>query len=869
MGKLYTLGSPITNTYSVSKNAPLDDRLTVRYIADLTDGEEGGIAALVYKGMVVYVQEDNSLYVYIGASNATWKNKKTGAPMNGGLASNWVKIDSFVDPESFLEYYQEKLGAKILDSTDEFSTIENPFDGQFAYVRDGSEASEDESGLYIYDGGLWVRILTGSGEVSGDYVKREELEDYLKKEVLDDLAKKSDLDGYIKREDLADFLTASDLDDYLKVSELPTNVSDFINDAGYITSTNLRIPAEWNISGSMRDLIDDINDDVTATPGKVYLGTIHLNDLPYSEDESWSGRRLIQGEARIEIMASQGDTGKVINFTLTSTLKPYHWEYTSSWRNEGEWISFLTEHQDISGKADKSDIPTKVSELTNDEGYLKGEDLPDFLTDSDLDIYAKKSDLDDYLKVEELPTNVSDFINDAGYLKSEDLPDFLLASDLEDYVKIEELENYIPKSELEKLAKKSDLDGYVKTADALEFLTAADLEGYAKTEDIPTKVSELANDEGYLKTADLPDFLLASDLEDYVKVEDLENYIPKSELEELARKSDLDGYVKTEDALEFLTASDLDDYLKVSELPTNVSEFINDAGYLKVEDLPDFLLASDLDDYVKVEDLEDYIPKSELEKLATKSDLDGYVKTADAIYFLTGEDLVDYATKDYVDSAVSESSASILTPDGSAPASGTGFSILADDPDGLVEEIYADNGLESGKFYTSRGLNSSDKNGGSDLDVEYITLTNGGTSSIKLNSADDDNWIELNVTDDSLGFSREDVTWVDAEGNEHQMTENPLILPKGSSISFGDKDVDFNGMTETRNDDPTEYIFGDTGSSYNDVDIYTSEPVPTVYAYGDGNQTRLLTDADKDELIDKIDNSSPESISTEEILGLF
>ena len=33
-------------------------------------------------------------------------------------------------------------------------------------------------------------------------------------------------------------------------------------------------------------------------------------------------------------------------------------------------VGYLTEHQDISGKADKSEIPTKVSQLQNDSGYL-------------------------------------------------------------------------------------------------------------------------------------------------------------------------------------------------------------------------------------------------------------------------------------------------------------------------------------------------------------------------------------------------------------------------------------------------------------------------------------------------------------------
>ena len=383
MGKLYTLGSPISNTFSVSKNAPLDDRLTVRYIADLTDGENGGIAALVYKGMVVYVQEDNSLYVYIGASSSTWKHKKTGAPMNGGLASNWVKINSFVAPESFLEYYQEQLGAKILDSAESLNSITNPFKGQFAYVKDDPNTSEDESGLYIYTGQRWMKIFTGN-----------------------------------------------------------------------------------SASGSV----------------------------------------------------------------------------------------------DIS---------------------------------------------------------------------------------------------------------------------------------------------------------------------------------------------------------------------------------------------------------------------------------------------------------------------SVITSDGTVPTSGTGFSIAADAKDALVEETYVDDVLKPNTYYTSRGLSSSDKNGGSDIDYDYIILTNGGESYIQLNSKNDPNWIKLYIADndDSLGFRKEDVTWMDSEG-EHPMIDNPLVLPKETPISFGGKTVDFRGMTETRSDGV--YTFGSDGSNYRDVDIYTSKVLPTVYAYADGTPVRVLTEGDKYELENMISEATDFSpITKEEIRNLF
>lgn len=110
---------------------------------------------------------------------------------------------------------------------------------------------------------------------------------------------------------------------------------------------------------------------------------------------------------------------------------------------------YLTEHQDISGKADKSQIPTKVSDLINDSGYLnkipseyvteteltsKGylTSVPEnYVTDTELsakgylttipDTYAKKVDIPDVsMKADksQIPTKISELINDSGYITS-------------------------------------------------------------------------------------------------------------------------------------------------------------------------------------------------------------------------------------------------------------------------------------------------------------------------------------------------------------------------------------------------------------------------------------------------------------------
>ena len=385
MGKLNNSGSPISKVYSVSLNAPFDTRLTVQNVTDLTDGENGGIASLVYRGMVVYVHQDKSLYIYTGLSSSTWKNKNNGKLINGGDINNWKKIyGEEINPEDYLSYYQEQLGAKVLNSADGLVGIANPFTGQFAYVKDDPNTSEDESGLYIYTGQGWKKIFTGNS---------------------------------------------------------------------------------------------------------------------------------------------------------------------------------------ASGSGDVS---------------------------------------------------------------------------------------------------------------------------------------------------------------------------------------------------------------------------------------------------------------------------------------------------------------SVITTDGTIPGSGTGFSISANDPNAFIEETYVDNGFEPNTYYTSRGLSSSDKNGGNALNTEYIKLTKGGGSYIQLNSADNANWIEISIVDDSLGFGMKDVTWIDSEGVEHQMTESPLVLPKETPISFGDKAVDFKGMTETRSNDDGTYTFGSNGSTYSDVDIYTSNVLPTVYAYADGTPVRVLTEGDRYELENMISEATDFSpITDEQIRRLF
>ena len=225
--------------------------------------------------------------------------------------------------------------------------------------------------------------------------------------------------------------------------------------------------------------------------------------------------------------------------------------------SSGEYITV----KDLSPYAKKSELPTNVSQLTNDAGYLTEH--------QDLSEYAKRSELPT------IPTNVSYFANDAGYLTEH-----------------QDLTAYAKKSDVPtKVSQLTNDEGYLTEHQ--------DLSEYAKTTELPTKVSQLANDAGYLtehqdlseytKTSDLPTKVsqLANDAGYLTQHQSLENYYTKSEtVDKLNEKQDvLDKYVASVNGYSgvvTLTATDihaLPDTTVIPTVPKIVSAFTNDADY--------------------------------------------------------------------------------------------------------------------------------------------------------------------------------------------------------------------------------------------------------------------------------------------------
>ena len=166
-----------------------------------------------------------------------------------------------------------------------------------------------------------------------------------------------------------------------------------------------------------------------------------------------------------------------------------------------------------------------------------------------------------------------------------------------------------------------------------------------------------------------------------------------------------------------------------------------------------------------------------------------------------------------------------------APEGGSGFKIT-ENKDVIIEDyVNIENHIKAKYFYTSKGVNSYDK----ELDFPYdsLRLSKRGESYIELYTKGD-NWIAINDPDNSLGLG-------ELSGK---------TITKEMSICFG-VDIQFtDGWTISFGDESRPFVESD----YELIDIYRSEYSPEVYAYLKDIDVRVLTEDDLVAIDDKFNN---------------
>lgn len=312
-------------------------------------------------------------------------------------------------------------------------------------------------------------------EVPSEYVTETELNNkgYLTEhQSLADYAKKSELPT--KTSQLTNdsgFLTEhQSLTDYAKKSELPSKTSELTNDSGFIKSSEAPVQSVNGKTGAVSLSATDVGARPnTWTPNYSDVGAEKSGAVATHNTNTEA-----HNDIRIELKALADRINAVLDSDDTtldelSEIVAYIKDnkalidgVTTSKVNVSDIINNLTSNvtnkplsaaQGVALKAliDAITVPTKVSELANDSGFLTA--IPsEYVTETELNnkgYLTEHQSLADYAKKSELPTKTSQLTNDSKFLTS--VPS--------EYVTETELNNKGYLTEHQSLA------GYAKTAD--------------------------------------------------------------------------------------------------------------------------------------------------------------------------------------------------------------------------------------------------------------------------------------------------------------------------------------------------------------------------------------------------------------------
>ena len=164
------------------------------------------------------------------------------------------------------------------------------------------------------------------------------------------------------------------------------------------------------------------NFDDAVLQSNEHNGAIYEEELPYMNFSK--NNRIGHKFGNVVTVAEVDESGLVTDFSSKELTIPTK---LSELENDS---GYLTEHQSLVDYAKKTEIPTvptKVSELENDSGYL-----------------TEHQSLVDYAKKSEIPTKVSQLNNDSGYLtEHQSLVDYAKKTEV-----LETLAEYAKKSEV-------------------------------------------------------------------------------------------------------------------------------------------------------------------------------------------------------------------------------------------------------------------------------------------------------------------------------------------------------------------------------------------------------------------------------------
>ena len=260
------------------------------------------------------------------------------------------------------------------------------------------------------------------------------------------------------------------------VPAIPTEVSAFDNDAGYITQA--AIPT--NVSQLNNDAGYITMDSVPAIPAEV---SAFDNDAGY----------ITQAAVPTNVSAFTNDAGYLTRDSIAAESDPT----VPAWAKESAKPAY--DYSEIQNTPEIPTVPTNVSAFDNDAGYITMDSVP--VIPAEVSAFTNDAG---YITQAAVPTNVSQLNNDAGYITMDSVP--AIPAEVSAFANDA---GYITQAAVPTNVSQLNNDAGYITMDSVPAIPAevsafTNDAGYITQAAVPTNVSQLNNDAGYITRDSIP-----------------------------------------------------------------------------------------------------------------------------------------------------------------------------------------------------------------------------------------------------------------------------------------------------------------------------------------------------------------------------
>lgn len=352
------------------------------------------------------------------------------------LSTHASNTDIHTSKEELIQFIVDHLESLDLGITKEVVSVlptEDISDNTLYFVPN-DKGSHNE---YLYINDMWE--LVGSTETNfTDYYTKQETDTLLEgkansvhNHVVSDITdfptiptKVSDLtndSGYItgvawgditSKPSFSDIAISGSYNDLVDTPTIPTKTSELTNDSGYITSvswndvTSKPVLSQVAISGSYSDL--------SGTP-----------TIPTKTSQLINDSGFLTGSNGLITSVSWSDITNKPNFSKVATSGSYNdlsnkptipnvYNKTLTIQKNGTNVATFTSNSNTDVTADIT-VPTKVSELSNDSGFITGISWDKVTNKPTLATVATSGSYTDLSNTPTIPTKVSQLENDMGF----------------------------------------------------------------------------------------------------------------------------------------------------------------------------------------------------------------------------------------------------------------------------------------------------------------------------------------------------------------------------------------------------------------------------------------------------------------------